>query len=120
MVEKFDFLTENGLLIMEAIEKHCRERLKVADIDKYELAMLANSFDTYSRMAKYCLDNGVSNKHDQIRPEYSVMRNEYQNIIKHSGKFGLNPADRAKFFKGMDDKKAKKGFSLDSPLKKVG
>ena len=116
-MEKIDFLTENGLLIFKEIEKHCHNRLKMFEIDRFELAMLANSFDTYARMAKYCLDNGYQNAHHQICPEYTVMKNEYQNIIKHSSKFGLNPGDRAKFFKGLDDKKGKKGFNLDGKMK---
>ena len=33
------------------------------------------------------------------------MKNEYQNILKHSAKFGLNPGDRAKIFAGMKSKK---------------
>jgi phage terminase small subunit len=42
------------------------------------------------------------------------MKNEYQNILKHSQKFGLNPESRAKIFKGMLKKKAKDpGEDLD-------
>lgn len=95
------------------------------DIDHLEMAMLANSIDLYSKAAKYCLDNGVKftittekgGSYEQICPEYTVMKNEYQNILKHSSKFGLNPGDRAKFFKGLDDKKGKKGFNLDGKMK---
>lgn len=112
-----DFLSKNGLLIYQEIEKHCSEKLKLLDIDHFEMAMLANSIDLYSRMAKYCSENGFRNEHEQICPEYTVMKNEYQNILKHSSKFGLNPGDRAKFFKGMDDKKGKKGFNLDRKMK---
>jgi hypothetical protein len=40
------------------------------------------------------------------------MKSEYANILKHSSKFGLNPGDRAKFFKGLGEKEKKKGFDL--------
>lgn len=75
------------------------------DVDEYELTMLANSFDMYARAAKLCNEDGVSmtfktekGTYSQIRPEYTVMKNEYQNILKHGAKFGLNPADRKKIF----------------------
>ena len=103
-------------------------KLTMAEVDDIELSMLANSYDLYFRMAKYCNDHGVSmtfaakapvpgdedddlaedeknfikakgGGYQQIRPEYTVMKNEYQNILKHSAKFGLTPGDRAKIFK---------------------
>ena len=91
------------------------------DVDSYELAMLANSFALYADSAKVCNTEGVSmdvgkEGYTQIRPEYTVMKNEYMNIIKHSSKFGLNPGDRAKVFKGLDSKE-KKGFNLDKPMR---
>lgn len=43
--------------------------------------------------------------YQQIRPEYTVMKNEYQNILKHSSKFGLTPGDRAKIFKDFGKEK---------------
>jgi phage terminase small subunit len=117
-----DFLTENGLFVLGELEKHCKSHLKIMEIDRFELAMLANSFDLYQKAAKYCSDHGVSmpagdNGYMQICPEYTVMKNEYQNILKHSGKFGLNPCDRAKFFKGLGGKEKKKGFVLDTKMK---
>lgn len=110
------------------------------DVDRFELAMLANSFDLYQKSAKYCLDYGVSmsfpskdapegfddldedekesvresksmksgGAYQQIRPEYTVMKNEYLNILKHSAKFGLNPGDREKIFKSLTSKKSQK------------
>src|SRR5688572_13416862 len=117
-----DFLTKNGLLILKEIEKHCKEKLKMVEADKFEMAMLANSFDLYADNARVCNEEGVSMEivtekggvYRQIRPEYTVMKNEYGNILKHSGKFGLNPGDRDKIFKGLKDEKKKKGFDLDS------
>ena len=44
-----------------------------------------------------------------------MMKNEYLNILKHSGKYGLNPADRGKFFKGLGEK-VKKGFKLNGSI----
>lgn len=111
------YLTETGQLIFDEIEKHCKDRMKIFDIDRFELAMLANCFDTYSRMALYCKENGFRNGYEQICPEYTVMKNEYSNILKHSSKFGLNPGDRAKFFKGIEGKEKKKGFNLDGKMK---
>lgn len=112
-----DFLNEAGGLILEALTQHCK-KLGMMDVDKFELAMLANSFWLYSDNARVCLEDGVSmtiitekgGTYSQIRPEYTVMKNEYQNILKHSGKFGLNPGDRDKIFKGLKEDKKKKGF----------
>jgi phage terminase small subunit len=117
---EMDFLSDEGEAIFKRLQKHCKEKLKVFDIDTLELSMLANSFAMYFNAARYCKDNGVSmtfvtekGTYEQIRPEYSVMKNEYQNILKHGAKFGLNPADREKIFKGLDKGKEKKrGFNL--------
>jgi phage terminase small subunit len=116
-----DFLTKNGLLIFAEIEKHCDSRLKMADADKFEMAMLANSFDLYASNAEVCNKEGIKmtittekgGEYSQIRPEYTVMKNEYGNILKHAGKFGLNPGDRDKIFKKMKDENKKKGFNTD-------
>jgi hypothetical protein len=35
------------------------------------------------------------------------MRNEYNNILKHAPKYGLNPGDREKIFGGLKKKKKK-------------
>ena len=104
--EYLAFLTDGGRVIYEALKEHC-SKYKLEAIDDYELAMLANSFDLYGRCAAKCNEGDFANKHDQIKPEYSVMKTEYQNILKHSGKFGLNPADRAKFFKGSKGEEKK-------------
>jgi phage terminase small subunit len=113
-----DFLTEAGGKIFDMLKEHC-SKLGMMNVDNLELAMLANSFDLYSQNAKVCSDDGVSMTiktekggiYSQIRPEYTVMKNEYQNILKHSGKFGLNPGDRERLFKKLKDEKGKKkGF----------
>lgn len=121
-----EYLTENGDLIYEKLEKHCKDRLKMIDVDSFELTMLANSFDLYQTAAKYCNEEGCSmtiitetgSTYSQIRPEYTVMKNEYQNILKHGAKFGLNPGDRDKIFKGLSKAKTK-GFDLNPTMKKA-
>lgn len=115
-----DFLTELGKKIYKRLEKHCRERLQMIDVDELELSMLANSFAMYFDAAKFCSDMGVKmtfvtdkGTYEQIRPEYTVMKNEYQNILKHGAKFGLNPGDREKIFKGLKEPEKRKGFTLN-------
>jgi phage terminase small subunit len=90
------------------------------DIDSLEMSMLANSMALYFEMAEFLKDNQVKmtfvtekGTYEQIRPEYTVMKNEYQNILKHGAKFGLNPGDREKIFKGLKKEKEKKGFTLN-------
>jgi P27 family predicted phage terminase small subunit len=110
-----DYLSGLGHKIYDELQKHCRKKLKMMDIDHLELSMLANSFSMYADAAKICRDDGVSftivtekgGEYQQIRPEYSVMKNEYQNILKHGAKFGLNPADRDRIFKGINKKEKK-------------
>lgn len=109
-----DYLSDLGKKILAELQKHCK-KLKMMDIDYLELSMLANSFAMYADAAKLCRDEGVSftivtekgGEYQQIRPEYSVMKNEYQNILKHGAKFGLNPGDRDRIFKGLDKKEKK-------------
>ena len=94
-------LTKDGYKIYEQIKGICTDRLGIEDADDFELKMLANSFYLYMKYADICNETGCTQKPkaggwDQVRPEYTIMKNEYQNILKHSGKFGLNPSDRAK------------------------
>lgn len=120
-----DFLSENGLLVFKSLQKHCTAKLKGFDVDEHELRMLAKSFELYAKHAKYCLDNGETydmitktGVYPMVRPEYTIMNKEYQNILKHGAKFGLNPGDREKIFKGLkDEKKGKKGFDLGGKMK---
>jgi hypothetical protein len=56
--------------------------------------------------------------YQQGLPEYTVMKNEYGNILKHSGKFGLNPGDRARLFKKLSEGgKEKKKFGKEAKMK---
>lgn len=117
------FLSDEGRLIFDELLSHCKTKLNLENVDEYELSMLANSFALYASCARICNETGVSMEfekegggiYQQIRPEYTVMKNEYQNILKHSGKFGLNPGDRSKIFKKLDQGKKKKAF--DDKLK---
>lgn len=115
-----NYLNDLGKEIYKSLQKHCREKLKTFEVDSFELSMLSNSFALYAGAADYCNTNGCSQTivterggYEQIRPEYTVMKNEYQNILKHGAKFGLNPGDRDKIFKGLSkEKEKKKGFEL--------
>jgi phage terminase small subunit len=127
-------LTDKGKQIYARLEAFVKGKLTMGEVDDIELSMLANSYDLYFRMAKYCNVHGVSmtfsskapvpddedddlaedekdfikakgGGYQQIRPEYTVMKNEYQNILKHSAKFGLTPGDRAKIFKDFGKEK---------------
>lgn len=100
-------LSEKGSEIYERLKKHCEDRLHMIDVDDIELSMLAYSYALYFEMAELIKNDGVKftiitekgGEYEQIRPEYTVMKNEYQNVLKHSSKFGLTPGDRAKIFK---------------------
>jgi phage terminase small subunit len=125
MSEFNGFLSVEGEAIFDILREHCRSKLKMEDVDDFELAMLANSFYLYSDSAAYCNENGVKMTirtekggiYEQICPEYTVMKNEYQNILKHSGKFGLNPGDRSKIFKKLDQGKKVKAFDSKEKMK---
>ncbi len=110
--EPESFLTKAGRTIFFAIIRHIKDKEIIDDIDTLELSMLANSMEVYMRMADICNKEGftveVTGKNgtfEMIRSEYTVMRNEYQNVLKHSGKFGLTPGDRHKIFGGLKKKK---------------
>jgi P27 family predicted phage terminase small subunit len=120
-MEKQDFLGHNGQKIFEAIYKHCQALGIEDDIDTYELSMLANEFDKYHQAAKISAGKGVSgyvNEFDngtvQVNAYHTIMKDAYNIIMKHSAKFGLNPADRKKIFNvaAKEKDKKKKGFDL--------
>ncbi len=121
-----DFLSNEGRLIYQELEKHCRLKLKMFDVDRFELEMLANCFDKYARNALYCRDSGdcymmqtKTGEYPMIRPEYNVMKDSYEKILKHAGKFGLNPGDRDKIFKKLkDETEKKKGFDTGMKVNK--
>jgi P27 family predicted phage terminase small subunit len=108
-------LSEKGQVIYDRLKTHCEARLSMIDVDDIELSMLAYSYALYFEMAELIKEDGVKfemitekgGTYEQIRPEYSVLKNEYQNILKHSSKFGLTPGDRAKIFKDFGKKDEK-------------
>lgn len=117
-----DYLTKRGKEIFKRIVKHVKDKNLIEDIDDFELSMLANSFDVFHIAAQKCNQEdygyiqpvtGKNGTFDQVVPEYTIMRNEYQNILKHSPKFGLNPGDRAKIFKGIKKEKKNPDEGLD-------
>lgn len=111
--EPLPYLTKRGRKIFSQIVKHITDTETIFDIDVLELSMLANSFDIYERMSEQCngdsglieLVTGKNGSFRQARPEYSIMKAEYANIMKNSGKYGLTPGDREKVFSGMKKKK---------------
>ena len=115
------YLTKRGRLIFYQILNHIKDAGIDSPIDNIELSMLANSYDAFERAASFCNEKGFSREIEskqgsfgQIVPEYTVMRNEYSNILKHSPKYGMNPGDREKIFSGM--KKVKKKVSVSDGL----
>lgn len=115
-----DFLTEAGKAYFEIIKNHASQ-IGIEEVDDIEIAMLANEYDLYFSNMEFCQKEGYSfktgsnNGYSQIRPEFTVMKNAYLNILKHSAKFGMNPGDRNKLFgmKSGSAKSVKKGFDLD-------
>jgi len=112
--EPMNYLTKRGRKLFYLIIRHVRDAGIDSSIDSIELSTLANSFDVYESMAKVCNEEGfiasVTGKNgtfDQIRPQYTIMRNEYANIMKNSMKYGMTPGDREKIFGGMNKKKKK-------------
>lgn len=116
MKDYLDFLSERGMDIYKAIRNHCK-KYGITDVDYMEMAMLANSFDLYAINAKVCNDSGYTQSPkeggwDQVRPEYTIMKFEYANVLKHSSKFGLNPGDRERLFSKLKEPKKKMAFDL--------
>jgi len=118
--EPLPYLTKRGRKIFSQVIKHITDTGIIFDIDVLELSMLANSFDIYERMSEICngddgfteIVTGKNGSFKQVRPEYSIMKAEYANIIRNSGKYGLTPGDRAKIFGGMK-KKEKRSVTSD-------
>lgn len=110
--EPASYLTKRGRKIFYSIVKHVDDNGLMRKIDTLEVSMLANSFDSFDIATEKCNSGGYINAvtgkngtFDQVSPWYTIMRNEYANILKHSPKYGLNPGDREKIFGGMKTKK---------------
>lgn len=111
-------LSKRGQQYFDILKEHT-SHIGIMEIDDIELAMLANEYDLYFTNMEFCQQYGYSfvtgsnNGYSQIRPEFTVMKNAYQNILKHSPKFGMNPADRAKLFNiSKNTAKKEKKFEL--------
>ena len=113
-------LTEHGHLIFENIKTHCIKEMGMMEIDTPGMEMIANAFDQYSRCAAILNEKGMTqtakNGFETLRPEYTIMKNCYDQILKHSDKFGLNPGSRKKIFSMQKAPEKKKGFNLDSKI----
>lgn len=110
--EPAGYLSKRGRKIFLDIVRHVKDNEIIHDIDTLELSMLANCFDLYETAALYCRDKGITDTFEgkngaykNVVPEYNVMQQQYDKILKHSSKFGLNPGDRAKIFGGLKKKR---------------
>lgn len=110
------YLSKRGRTIFYAIVRHIKESNIIQSIDTLELSMLANSLDIYERMSTICNDpdkgftehvTGKNGTFKQVRPEYGIMKQQYDLVLKHSGKYGLTPGDREKIFGGLKKKEKK-------------
>jgi len=118
--EPRDYLTKNGRNIFFALIRHISDTDLDSRIDTYELTMLANSFDLYEeasermRLLRNDPDSKAFGSAGRLSTDYQVMEKEYNKILKHGPKYGLNPGDRHKIFGGMKKKKKKPfGDGLD-------
>lgn len=115
------FLSPEGLSIYEDLKLHC-QGIGFTDIDEYELSMLAHNFDQFAKAASYVSGHGAVHQmptktgtYPMVHPEFLVMEKCQNYILKHSPKFGLNPADRLKPSAGVD--KPAMTFNTDTPLR---
>ena len=108
-------LTETAQVIFDRIAAHCIEEMGFKKIDIHGIELLANAFDQYAKCAEMINKKGITqegkNGFEMLRPEYAVMKDCYDKILKASDKYGLNPASRKKIFQMKEDKK-RKGFNL--------
>ena len=113
-----DFLSPEGRGVFEFIKRHCEAANIWRDEFELEAAMLANSFALYRENAIMCnRPEGATqevgeNGYLQVSVHYTIMKNEYLNILKHAPKFGLNPADLKKAFGEVGGHKKPAGFNL--------
>lgn len=109
-------LTDKGQVIYEQLKEHCTKKMGMMDIDIHGLEMLANAFDQYARCSEIIEKEGMTQMSKNLlvvlRPEYTIMKNCYDQILKHSDKYGLNPASRKKIFGMKKEEQNKKDFNL--------
>lgn len=105
------YLTKKGRLIFFQLVRHVEEAGLDESIDILELTMLANCFDLYEEAAERVKklmeigDDKTFGTGGRLSTDYQVMEKEYNKILKHAPKYGLNPGDRHKIFGGMKKKK---------------
>lgn len=114
------FLTPEGVIFYKNIVSHCK-KYGIEEVDHMEMSMLANAFALYIKYATICNQDGgaiqsFETGYQQVSPEYNIMKQQYDLIMKHSHKFGLTPADREKIFssvKSSEPLKKTHGFNLN-------
>lgn len=112
-VQPVDYLNKRGRKIFQLIVRHLKEAGIEFEIDILQLTMLANSMELYESAAKRLNDLRAAGDVDaygkggKLSTDYQVMQKEYDKIVTHGAKFGLNPGDREKIFGGMKTKKKK-------------
>ena len=125
-IEPVDYLNKRGRKIFQLIVAHLKEAGLDFDIDILQLTMLANSMELYESAAKRLNDLRAAGdaeaygKGGKLSTDYQVMQKEYDKIVTHGAKFGLNPGDREKIFGGMKAKKKKSitdGLDDDEPMR---
>lgn len=99
-------LTDEGKEIYEQIKD------SIEDWDDrfvFELEALSNSIALYGKAAEDVNENEYfiqfKTGHQQKSVSYQVMEKEYNNIIKHGPKFGMNPTDLKKLTGGKEKPK---------------
>ncbi len=113
------YLTEEGKRIFTMIAEYLERQNRGDAINTFELSMLANSFDMYAKAAKIVKKDGYQQMNKNgvlfVSPNYTVMKTEYTNILKHAPKFGINPVDVSKILRGEPKKQED---LLDAVLKR--
>jgi phage terminase small subunit len=109
-IQPVPYLTKRGRRIFQEIVRHVKESGLDSEIDYIHLTMLANSIDLYEdaadRINKLRASGDPEPYGESGKPsvDFIVMRTEYEKVMKHSPKYGINPADRMKMG-GMKTKK---------------
>jgi len=94
-------LPKEAKMIFEQIVKHLKG--KSMPIDYLELSMLSMAYHQYFEAIRNGANEGFLNMYKngsgttiQINGYQTQLHQAYSNILKHSSKFGMNPADREK------------------------
>ena len=93
-MKPFVKLNKIGSAIFKELVNHLQGH-GIEDIDNLKLTTLAHQFQIYAEAAAK-LEEGFTNKHDQISPAVSTLDKALNSIIKLSVGFGIDPASREK------------------------